>query len=144
MKLDKKLTSVTDEYIEYEESKQILRRHRRYFEEDERNTKKKKNTKKEKNTEKERNSKEKRNTEQKRKTEKKKYTGKEKNTIEKRKNNNSKEGRQRLGADFQEIRRLDDKVKCNVCGVVSQNSNLYEEHLGSKMHKAFSMVIDLT
>ena len=103
-----------------------MERHRRYSEEGERNTKKEKNTETERNTE------------------DKMYTGEKRHTLGKSRSNNSKEGRQSEEADFQERRRQDDKVKCNVCGVVSENSRLYEEHLGSKMHKAFSMVIDLT
>ena len=58
----------------------------------------------------------------------------------------SKENRKTQGAKaFKEIMKCQDKkIKCHVCGLNFENSDLYRKHLSSQMHKAFSMVIDLT
>lgn len=77
------------------------------------------NTEKEKHSEEDKHDKEERNTKR------------TKNSVEKR---NTKEKR----------RTQDKKVKCNACGIISDNNKMYQNHLNSQMHKAFSMIIDLT
>ena len=77
------------------------------------------NTDKERHSEEDKHNKEGRNTKR------------TKNSVEKRKTQKKK-------------RTQDEKVKCNACGIISDNNKMYQNHLNSQMHKAFSMIIDLT
>lgn len=106
-----------------------------------RNTEEKRHTEDKLHTEGERNNDAEIHTEEEKNNKEDKHTEKARKSVERRtKQRTAKED------NYIKERRTsqDEKIKCFTCGVFSDNSKLYQKHLSSQMHKAFSMIIDLT
>ena len=97
----------------------------------------------ERNTEEEIRAEKEIHTEEEKNNKEEKHTEKTRKSVKKR---NNQEQRKAEEDNYIKERKLsqDEKIKCFTCGVFSDNSKLYQKHLSSQMHKAFSMIIDLT